>query len=97
MEKLGELLPKTARRLGLDESMELATAMTAWQRIVDERVPAASGACRLLSLGQGLVIVEADAPIVAQEIRLRSPELLAALRSAVQIPIRQLRVTVRHV
>lgn len=97
MEKLGELLPKTARRLGLDESMELATAMTAWQRIIDERVPAASGACRLLSLGQGVAIVEADAPIVAQEVRLRSPELLAALRSAVQIPIRQLRVTVRHV
>jgi hypothetical protein len=97
MEKLGELLPKTARRLGLDEPMELATAMTAWQRIIDERVPAASGACRLLSLGQGMVIIEADAPIVAQEIRLRSPELLAALRSGVQIPIRQLRVTVRHV
>lgn len=97
MEKLGELLPKTARRLGLDEPLELATAMTAWQRIIGERIPAASGACRLVSLGQGVAIVEADAPIVAQELRLRSPELLSALRSALRIPIRQLRVTLRHV
>jgi predicted nucleic acid-binding Zn ribbon protein len=97
MEKLGELLPKTARRLGLDEPLELAAAMTVWQRIVDERVPEASGACRLVSLGLGVAIVEADAPIVAQEIRLRSPELLASLRSEVPIPIRQLRVTLRHV
>ncbi|HEY5486381.1 MAG TPA: DUF721 domain-containing protein [Candidatus Limnocylindrales bacterium] len=97
MEKLGELLPKTARRLGLDEPLELAAAMTAWQRVVEERVPAANGACRLLSLGRGAAIVEADAPIVAQEIRLRSPELLAALRSELRIPIPQLRVTLRHV
>lgn len=97
MEKLGELLPKTARRLGLDEPLELAAAMTAWQHIIDQRVPQASGACRLVSLGQGGAIVEADAPIVAQEIRLRSPELLAALRAEVPIPIRQLRVTLRHV
>ena len=97
MEKLGELLPKTARRLGLDEPLELAAAMTVWQRIVDERVPEASDACRLVSLGLGVAIVEADAPIVAQEIRLRSPELLRSLRSEVPIPIRQLRVTLRHV
>jgi predicted nucleic acid-binding Zn ribbon protein len=97
MEKLGELLPETARRLGLDDPLELASAMTAWQRIIGERVPAASGACRLVSLGQGVAVVEADAPIVAQEIRLRLPELLAALRSDVSIPIRQLRVTLRHV
>jgi len=97
MEKLGELLPKTARRLGLDEPLELAAAMTAWHRIVDQRVPEASGACRLTSLEKGVAIVETNAVIVAQEIRLRSPELLAALRSEVPIPIRQLRVTLRHV
>ena len=97
MERLGELLPKTARSLGLDNPLELATAMTAWQHIIDERVPEASGSCRLVSLGQGVAIVETDAPIVAQEVRLRSPELLAALRSGVPIPIRQLRVTLRHV
>jgi hypothetical protein len=51
----------------------------------------------MIGLDHGTVTVAASEPIVAQEIRLRSPELLAALRSAVQIPIRQLRVTVRHV
>jgi len=97
MERLGELLPKTARRLGLDEPLELAAAMTAWQHIIAERVPEADGSCRLVSLGQGVAIVETDASIVAQEVRLRSPELLAALRAEVPIPIRQLRITLRHV
>lgn len=97
MEKLGELLPGTARRLGLDEPLELAAAMTAWQRIFDQRVPEAIGECRLLALEQSVAIVEADAAIVAQEVRLRAPELLAALRSEVRVPIRQLRVTLRHV
>ena len=97
MERLGELLPKTARRLGLDDPLELAAAMTAWQHIIEERVPEADGSCRLVSLGQGVAIVETDPPIVAQEVRLRSPELLAALRSEVPIPIRQLRITIRHV
>lgn len=97
MQKLGELLPDTARRLGLDEPLELAAAMTAWQRLVDDRVPQASGSCRLVSLAQGVAGIEADAPIVAQEVRLRAPELLAALRAEVRIPIRQLRVTLRHV
>jgi hypothetical protein len=62
MERLGELLPKTARRLGLDEPLELAAAMTAWQHIIAERVPEADGSCRLVSLGQGVAIVETDAP-----------------------------------
>jgi len=71
--------------------------MTAWQRIVAERVPPAVGACRIVSLSQGVVTVEVDEPIVAQELRLRNPELLAALRSAVRSPVRQLRIAVRHV
>lgn len=97
MERLGELLPKAARELGLDDELELAAAMAAWQRLVADRVPAAAGSCRLVGLIQGAATVEADAPIVAQEIRLRTPELLAALRAAVSTPIRQLRVTLRHV
>jgi len=42
--------------------------------------------------------VEADAPIVAQEIRLRSTELLAAFRSAPGgAPAAELRIGVRRV
>ena len=72
-------------------------AAAAWDRIVADRVPAAVGACRLIGLGQGVATIEIDMPIVAQEIRLRSPELLAALRAVARTPIRQLHVTARHV
>lgn len=97
MERLGDLLPDAARSLGLEDEMELAAAMTAWQKIVAERIPAAVGACRIVALSQGVVTIEVDEPIVAQELRLRGPELVAALRSAVRSSVRQLRVTARHV
>jgi predicted nucleic acid-binding Zn ribbon protein len=96
-QRLGDLLPDAARKLGLEEELELAAAMTAWKRIVAERIPAAVGSCRIVALAQGVATVEADEPIVAQELRLRSPELLTALRSAVRSPVRQLRVTASHV
>ena len=97
MQRLGDLLPDAARRLGLDDELQLATAMRAWQRILDEHVPAAVGACRLAGISHGVVTIECDEPIVAQEVRLRAPELTAALRSAVRSPVRQLRVSSRHV
>jgi predicted nucleic acid-binding Zn ribbon protein len=89
MERLADLLPRAAREYGLEA--------LAWDRIVADRVPAAAGACRLTDLRQGVATIEIDLPIVAQEIRLRSPELLAALRAAVRTPIRQIRLTTRHV
>jgi predicted nucleic acid-binding Zn ribbon protein len=97
MARLGDLLPDAARQLGLEDELDLATAMTAWQGIVAERIPAAVGACRIVALSAGVATVETDEPIVAQELRLRSPELLAALRSALRSNVRQLRVTARHV
>jgi predicted nucleic acid-binding Zn ribbon protein len=97
MARLGDLLPDAARQLGLEDELDLATAMTAWQSIVAERIPAAVGACRIVALSAGVATVETDEPIVAQELRLRTPELLAALRSALRSPVRQLRVTARHV
>ncbi len=97
MERLGDLLPDAARSLGLEDEMELAAAMTAWQKIVAERIPAAVGACRIVALSQGVVTIEVDEPIVAQELRLRGPELVTALRSAVRSSVRQLQVTARHV
>jgi predicted nucleic acid-binding Zn ribbon protein len=97
LERLGDLLPDAARQLGLEDQLELAAAMAAWQRIVAERIPAAAGACRIVALSQGVATVEADEPIVAQEVRLRTSELVAALRSVTRAPVRQLRVTLRHV
>ena len=96
-ERLADLLPGTARRLGLEEQLDLSAAMRAWDLIVSEHVPEASGSCRLTAFDQGVATVQADQPIVAQELRLRASELTSALRSAVRSPVRELRVVVRHV
>jgi predicted nucleic acid-binding Zn ribbon protein len=97
LQKLGDLLPDAAREFGLEEELELAGAISAWQRLVAERIPAAAGSCRLVGFAQGVATVETDKPIVAQELRLRAPELVVGLRSALHAPVRQLRITARHV
>ncbi len=80
MERIGDLLPEAARELGLERELRLARATATWSALVAERVPAASGACRLAGIEEGDLLVEADHPIVAQELRLRSGELLGGLR-----------------
>lgn len=96
MVRLGDLLPEAARHLGLEEELRLARAMTTWSALVAERVPAATGACRLVALEAGAVVVDADAPIVAQELRLRAPELLAAFAAAPGgMAAREIRIRVR--
>jgi len=78
MIRLGDLLPDAARGLGLEDELRLSRAMATFEKLVAERVPAAAGACRVIRIDGFAVIAEADAPIVAQELRLRGPELLAA-------------------
>ena len=98
MQRIGELVPEAARHLGLEEELRLARAMTTWAAIVAERVPAAAGASRLVRLDGFALVVEADHAIVAQELRIRSTELLAAFRSAPGgLPARELRLGVRRV
>jgi predicted nucleic acid-binding Zn ribbon protein len=98
MERIGELIPEAARRLGLEDELRLARAGATWDAIVAERVPPAAGACRLVKAEGGVLLVEADAPIVGQELRLRSPELLGAFRAAPGgFAARELRVVVRRV
>ena len=82
MQRIGELIPEAARHLGLEDELRLARAITTFGAIVAERAPAASGACRLIRLDGFALVVEADAPIVAQELRIRGPELLDALAAA---------------
>ena len=82
MERIGTLIPEAARRLGLEEELRLARAITTWSALVAERVPAASGACRLMRVDGFALLVEVEAPIVAQELRMRSPELLEAFAAA---------------
>jgi hypothetical protein len=71
--------------------------MSTFEAIVAERVPAAAGSCRVVGIVGFAIDVEADAPIVAQELRLRSGELLTAFAAAPGgIGIRELRVHVRR-
>jgi predicted nucleic acid-binding Zn ribbon protein len=98
MERIGELIPGAARALGLEEELRLARAIATWSAIVGERVPAAAGACRLLRLDGSVLVVEADEAIVAQELRLRAPELLSAFRAAPGgLTAADLRVGVRRI
>jgi Dna[CI] antecedent DciA-like protein len=97
MQRIGELIPETARHLGLEDELRLARAIATFGAIVAERVPAASGACRLIRLDGFALVVEADAPIVAQELRLRATELLDALAAAPGgLRATELRVRVRR-
>jgi hypothetical protein len=97
LERIADLLPRTAREFGLEEQLEQARVGAAWDRLVAGRMPAARGACRLLALERGIATIQCDLPIVAQEVRLRTPELLSALRAATGLPIAGLQPTVRHV
>ena len=98
MQRVGDLLGDTARRLGLEDELRHARAAATWEAIVGERVPAAAGASRLLRVDTGGLVVEADEAIVAQELRLRSSELLAAFRASPGGSLANgLRVTVRRV
>ena len=81
-DRVGDLLPDAARRLGLEDQLRLARAIATWDALVAERVPPAVGACRLVGLERDTVVVEADEAIVASELRLRATELLAAFAVA---------------
>jgi hypothetical protein len=97
MQRIGELIPGTAARLGLADELRLARAVATFDAIVAEHAPAAHGACRATRLDGGVLVVEADAPIVAQELRLRSSALVTAFRAApAGGPIEELRIGVRR-
>ena len=97
MVRIGDLMPATARALGLEDELRLSRAIATLEAIVAERVPAAAGSCRVIQLEGFALDVEADAPIVAQELRLRSPELLAAFAASPGgVGVRELRVRVRR-
>ena len=79
--RVGDVLPEIAHRLGLDEELGHARAMASWQRLVEERVPAA-GASRILEIRPPALVVAADDATTGQELRLRSIELLEAFATA---------------
>jgi hypothetical protein len=78
-----------ARELGLEAELAMARAGAVWDALVAERVPPATGACRLVALEPDTLVVAAAEPIVAAEIRMRAPELLDAFAQATASPRRR--------
>jgi hypothetical protein len=96
MRRLSDLLPGVAAQLGLDAQLRESQAIASWERLVGELVPAASGASRLLEIRPPQLMVSADDPITAQELRLRSSQLLAAFaRAPGGSRLLELRITIR--
>lgn len=90
------MLPKVAADIGIEKELRLARQMTAWERLVEEHLPAASGATKLLSVQPPALVVSATDGLVAQELRLRQTELLAAFgRLPEGAHLFELRVVVR--
>ncbi|HEY5435877.1 MAG TPA: DUF721 domain-containing protein [Candidatus Limnocylindrales bacterium] len=81
-DRIGDLLPEAARRLGLEKELRLARAITTWDALVAELVPPAVGACHLVRLEPDALVVAAEEPIVAAELRMRALELLEAFAAA---------------
>jgi Dna[CI] antecedent, DciA len=97
MVRLGDLIPDAARALGLEDELRRSRAMATFEAIVAERVPSVAGACRVTHLEGFALDVEADAPIVAQELRLHQVELLGAFAASPGgLGVQQLRVHVRR-
>ena len=97
MTRIGDLISATARALGLEDELRLARAIATFEAIVAERVPAAAGACRVIQLEGFALDVEADAPIVGQELVLNGEALATAFRTAPGgAPVRQIRVVIRR-
>lgn len=82
LHRVGDLLPGLASELGLSEELRAARAMTSWQRVVEELVPAAAGASSLVEIRPPSLVVSATDATTAQELRLRSAALLEAFSHA---------------
>ena len=95
--RIGELIPEAASRLGLADELRRGRAIATFDAIVAELAPAAHGACRAVRVDGDALLVEADAPIVAQELRLHALDLRDAFRTApAGAPIEELRITIRR-
>jgi hypothetical protein len=94
--RIGDMLPKVAADLGIENELRQARQMTAWERLVEEHLPAASGASKLLAVQPPALVVSATDNLVAQELMLRQAELLAAFaRLPEGVHLLELRVVMR--
>jgi hypothetical protein len=96
MRRLSELLPDAVAALGIREELATAGRERSFESLVAELVPAAAGRCALVEVRPPQLIVRADDPATAQELRLQGSTLLAAFAAGAGAdPPTELRVVVR--
>jgi hypothetical protein len=96
MRRVGDMLPKIAAEMGIENELRLARQMSGWERLVEEHLPAARGTSKLLAVQAPVLVVSATDNVVAQELRLRQSQLLDAFaRLPDGAHLLELRVVVR--
>jgi hypothetical protein len=90
------MLPGIAAEIGIEDELRFARQLAAWERLVEELLPAARGASQLLAVQPPTLVASAASGLVAQELRLRQAELLDAFaRLPDGVRLIELRVVVR--
>jgi hypothetical protein len=74
--RVGDVLPAIAAEAGIQNELRFARQMSAWERVVEEHLPAARGASQLLAVQPPTLVVSATDNVIAQELRLRQHALL---------------------
>ena len=57
--RVGDMLPRVAAEIGIEKELHQARQMSAWERLVEEHVPAARGTSKLLSVQPPVLVVSA--------------------------------------
>jgi predicted nucleic acid-binding Zn ribbon protein len=78
-ERVGGVVPKVLRDLGLDESARALRICEGWERAVGVEV---ASHCRPVALRNGVLEAQVDSSAWCQTLRLRTPELLERLSRA---------------
>jgi len=76
-EALGELVPRVLHDLGLGEPARVLQVVERWEEAVG---PEIAQHCRPTALRDGTLEASVDSSVWAQQLQLRTPEILAALR-----------------
>ncbi len=79
MRSLAESLQATLTLLGIRGGVARAAAVAAWRDVAREAIGADAGRTRALRVEAGTIVVAVPSPVLAQELRLRTGELVAAL------------------
>ncbi|MDJ0849901.1 MAG: DUF721 domain-containing protein [Myxococcota bacterium] len=77
LEGLGKLVPRVLEDLGLDMPVRVLRIAERWEEAVGAEIAAH---CRPLSLRDGTLEASVDSSVWAQQLQLRKPEILTALR-----------------